>query len=238
MSDSIKLQRNPSLHQIENASVHPGADVESTGFTSDSTLLICDEEITVRELPEHLSQSVEIFSRHIRSLNAEKMIHKYRKEISYAIEKLVSKARGKADVKKLYEIVQSNAEIESASRLIIAKSLLDWGDLDRAKRLCKNVFYDDNKYDIWNPSVESIEILARLDRRYTTEVLLSFVEQRIQEHVWMGYGAFLLYVKALDRLGDEYLDIIHKLYLSFSRFIEYQFEGLDSDVPSSSPYQW
>ena len=233
-----KIAEKSSLHQIENASVYTGADVESADFTSDSTFVICDREITMRELPEHLSQSVEVFSRCIRSLKEEKMIYKCRKEISYAVEKLVGNARGIADVKELCEIVQTIEEIESASRLIIAQSLLDSGDPDGAKRLCKNVFYDDNKYGIWNPSVESIELLAHLDPRYTTEVLLSFTEQRIKEHVWMGYGVFPLFIKALDRLGDEYSDTIRELYSSFSRFIEYQFESLETDVPSSSPYQW
>ena len=139
-------------------------------------------------------------------------------------------------MRELYEIVQTNEDVESTSRLMIAQALLDWGDISRAKSLCENVFHDDNKYDIWNPNVESIEFLARLDPEYAIEALLSFAEQRIQEHVWIGYGTFLVFIRALDRLGDEYTETLHELYLSYSRFIEYQFESLETDAPS--PYQW
>ncbi len=224
------------LHQIEDASVYTRADVETSGFTSDSTFVIGDKEVTRGELPEHLSQSVEVFARCIRSLEAENGIFRCREEISDAIVRLIRKARGKPEVRELYEIVKTNEDIESTSRLMIAQALLDRGDISRAKSLCENVFHDDNKYDIWNPNVESIEFLARLDPEYAIEALLSFAEQRIQEHVWIGYGTFLVFIRALDRLGDEYTETLHELYLSYSHFIEYQFESLETDAPS--PYQW
>ena len=231
-----KVAEKSNLRQIEDASVYTKADVGTSSFVSDSTFVIGDEEITMDELPEHLSQSVEVFTRCVRSLEAEKRIYKYRNEISDAIGRLIGKASGKADVKELYQFVQANDDIESTSRLIVAKALLNWGDTNRAKSLCTSVFYDENKYDIWSPKVESIELLASLDSEYAIEVLFSFAEQRIHEHAWVGYGIFLLFIRALDRLGDEYTETVHELYSSYSRFIEYQFESIETGAPS--PYQW
>ncbi|MYD19900.1 MAG: NACHT domain-containing protein [Rhodothermaceae bacterium] len=231
-----KVAEKSNLRKIEDASVYTRADLETSSFTLDSTFVIGDKEITMAELPEHLSQSIEVFTSCVHSLEAEKKTYEYREEISDAIGRLLNQASKKSDVKKLYEFVRANEEIESTSRLLIARALLNWGDTDRAKSLCKNVFYDDNKYGTWNPDVESFELLAGLDHEYAIEVLLSFVEQRIQEYAWVGNGIYLLFTRALDRLGDEYTDTIHELYSSYSRFIEHQFESLETDVPS--PYQW
>ena len=201
-----------NLHQIEDAPVYAMADVETSSFTSSSTFVIGDEEIKMDELPDFLAQSVEVFIRCVRSLEAENKIYKYRKEITDAIRRLIRRAREKADVKKLYQIVRANEEIESTGRLIVAQALLNWGDTNRAKSLCKSVFYDENKYNTWSPKVESIELLASFDSEYATEVLFSFAEQRIHVHAWVGYGIFLLFIRALDRLGDENTETINDLY--------------------------
>ena len=225
-----------NLHQLGEATIYVKEDLGKDRYSEDSAITLRGKKISKDELVTNLSKSVNNFAQWIGFIQSDELMFLCGEEISDAIERLINQAASKDEVDELHEIILASEKIEPRGKVIIAQALLEHGDPDGAKNLFESAFYDSNKYDILTPNVESIEPLASLNPEYATRLLLSFAEQRIHEDAWAGYGIFLLFITVLDQLGGEYSDKIHRLYSSFSHFIEFQFESLETGAPS--PYQW
>jgi tetratricopeptide (TPR) repeat protein len=227
-----------NLLSIKTCSIYPKTDktTSSTDTEVPASIELNGEETPTDTLAQKLSVSFESLSQGIEQLIEKYSAYRLQPHFQQAIEQLVHKAKAICDLDRLASYLQNNEEIAKEGYRFLAKGYQNLGRPDKAVKYYKEAFMLKNKFELWNPQMEEFRQLAEIKSDEAFHTLFEFIERHLRDYSWGGETTFLLFLKGVLALGENYHQSGIELYEAFHEFIQNQFEHLPTT--SSSPYMW
>lgn len=205
-----------------------------------SQVNLAGEQISVDELVQRLSVSLETFISGIGQLSEQTEFYRLRHPIQQAAERIINRATTIAQLNQIAEAIQRqhsslHDEIYEIYRLLAA-AYLKLGRPDKAAAHYKEAFLCKNRFELWNPRMEEFQQLADINPTKAFNTLFEFIDHHLKNYSWGGETIFLLFLKGVLSLGNDYQQIALQLYKEFHAFVKSQFNHLPPVSPS--PYAW
>ncbi|MEA5598718.1 NACHT domain-containing protein [Rivularia sp. UHCC 0363] len=217
----------------------PSNTKSSPGLQPPSQVEFSGRHVSRDTLIKQLSDSVENFKNGIEQLLEQHNFYEIGTFVKEAAAQLINRTTIIFQLNQIVEALQTHRESLRDIHEIysyLAAAYLKLGRPDKAAEQYEKAFMDANRFNLWELRMEEFQKLADINPEKALNVLFKFLDRHLKDYSWGGETTFLLFIKGIIALGDNYRQRAVQLYEAFHTFVESQFEHLPSVSPS--PYAW